>query len=273
MNRNNSSDDFFGSDNEDGDYSLNNDLNRTVQRISPIGYSDGLEIGKEKTLQRGFNEGFKQASEQSYKWSLLLGLVSSVDVFFHHNKQFANGKDTSVLGDLVDKINKVIKEQCSSPTIEELKAQFFNFKDERTTTTTTNTTSTSENESIDSCCKSNNIQKDKCCGDEGTCKTDNKSNMANDNCCGGDNKGSCDSNKTNEEDSGCCGGSGNDEGCCKSNKTNENELKEFKFVIEMGGQLFEDLSKECVSTISSFGLDGQNMLDNCLAKKFRVTIN
>ncbi|KAN0047643.1 hypothetical protein ACTA71_002027 [Dictyostelium dimigraforme] len=272
-------DDFYGSDdhhdNDESkkiDYLSNKDLDRSIQKIAPIGYTDGLEIGKELTLQRGFNEGFKEASEISYKWSLLLGLVSSVDVFFHHNKQFVGElKDTSILSNLVDKINRLIKEHCSSPSIEQLKEEFLNFKDisinEKDQATSTEngcckatSTSTSSTSTSTKSCKNEEFEQIECCGN-GSCEKEIKKE-----------------GEKGEDDSGCCGGgNSNDEGCCKSkNNTEETnkQVEKFQFIInKMGGQLFEELSKECVDTISSFGLDGQGMLNDCLSKKFRVTIN
>ncbi|KAN0041316.1 hypothetical protein ACTFIV_003854 [Dictyostelium citrinum] len=291
-------DDFYGSDdhydNDESkkiDYLSNKDLDRSIQKIAPIGYTDGLEIGKELTLQRGFNEGFKEASEISYKWSLLLGLVSSVDVFFHHNKQFVQeSKDTTILSNLVDKINRLIKEHCSSPSIEQLKEEFLNFKDisidDKYQSITSTSTSTENN-----CCKANTSSSTTTtttttsAAEVSTKSCKDKESKRSTECCGGN--GSCEKEKENEKceqdddvsGGGCCGGSNstNDEGCCKSKNNKKEETKEsekFHFIIDkMGGQLFEELSKECVDTISSFGLDGQKMLNDCLAKKFRVTIN
>ncbi|KAK5581143.1 hypothetical protein RB653_001171 [Dictyostelium firmibasis] len=299
-------DDFYGSDdhydhNEENkkiDYLSNKDLDRSIQRITPIGYTDGLEIGKELTLQRGFNEGFKEASEISYKWSLLLGLVSSVDVFFHHNKQFVEeSKDTTILGKLVEKINKLIKEHCCSPSIEQLKEEFLNFKDisinDKHQTITEHgcckdNSSTEKATITTKSCKNDDSNKKSsgCCG--GSCEKEKEKEKENEN----ENKNEKEKEKEDENenekenekcqdgdiDNGCCGvgGSGDDESCCKS-KNNKEETKvveKFQFIIDkMGGKLFEELSKECVDTISSFGLDGQKMLNDCLSKQFRVTIN
>ncbi|KAM9942976.1 hypothetical protein ACTFIT_006371 [Dictyostelium discoideum] len=259
-------DDFYGSDEhfendeiKKVDYLSNKDLDRSIQKIAPIGYTDGLEIGKELTLQRGFNEGFKEASGISYKWSLLLGLVSSVDVFFHNNKQTMfdqESKDTSILSNLVDKINRLIKEHCSSPTIEQLKDEFLNFKDISINDKDQTTTSTSTELPTKSC----KNEESECCGN-GSCEKE----VENEKC------------EDDDDDSdGCCGGGGNtnDQGCCKSKNNKEEEeetkqLEKFQFIIDkMGGQLFDELSKECVDTISSFGLDGQKMLNDCLSKNF-----
>ncbi|KAM9978592.1 hypothetical protein ACTFIY_012340 [Dictyostelium cf. discoideum] len=257
-------DDFYGSDDhfendeiKKVDYLSNKDLDRSIQKIAPIGYTDGLEIGKELTLQRGFNEGFKEASGISYKWSLLLGLVSSVDVFFHNNKQTMfdqESKDTSILSNLVDKINRLIKEHCSSPTIEQLKEEFLNFKDISINDTTSTSAAATTTELSTKSCKN---EESDCCGN-GSCEKE----VENEKCEQGDD---------DDDDSGCCGGNTNDQGCCKSKNNKKEEetkqLEKFQFIIDkMGGQLFDELSKECVDTISSFGLDGQKMLNDCLSK-------
>ncbi|KAF2073078.1 hypothetical protein CYY_005604 [Polysphondylium violaceum] len=267
-------DDFYGNDNDTDQlaYLSNKESDRQVQQIFPIGYQDGLEIGKEITLQRGFNEGFIQGSTVAYRWSQLLGLISSLDVFFHHNKQYVpENVDSSILESLVEKINSIIKDKCSPPSIDDLKFRFINFQEEKenvvvNTTATSSCCSKDGNNSTNGCCKDDNNDKTACCSSG----IDINSLKLNDN------------GQDQDDDDQCCGGGSDKEGCCKSSssstttKATPPAIAKEPYQITLNqiqDALFHQIAKECVMTITKMGLDGEQLLQDCLKSTHRVSMN
>jgi len=286
-----SDDDFYGNDNDttNHQYLSNKESDRQAQKIFPIGYQDGLEIGQEITLQRGFNEGFVQGSTIAYRWSQLLGLISSLDVFFHHNKQYIpDNVDSRILESLVEKINSIIKDKCAPPSIGDLKSFFMSFKDDDSDLETTTTTSKTNSNSNSSCCK-----KDGSDTETNSCGGNSETDCCKSNLIDNDIIDSDDNDDINDK---CCGGNdGQDSGCCKSNTTNSlsslslndnqstitttttstTKSKETKRITmdQIQDELFQQVCRECVETIIKMGLDGKQLLKDCLKNTYRVSMN
>ncbi|KYQ96850.1 hypothetical protein DLAC_04156 [Tieghemostelium lacteum] len=169
-------DDFYGEDENSSfnqEYLPNKESDRELKKITPIGYQDGLEIGKEITLQKGFNDGFKEGADTGYKWSLLIGLISSIDVFYHQNKNL-NSNTTAItkLDDLVNRLNIIVKDKTSPPSIELLKSKFKSYKVdgeeefEREGNCMNNTISTSADNNSGCCGGSGSRGSTTCCKEE-----------------------------------------------------------------------------------------------------------
>ncbi|EFA78026.1 hypothetical protein PPL_08671 [Heterostelium album PN500] len=131
-------------------------------------YLGGKPLFREES---GFNEGLKESSEIAYKWSLLIGAISSLDVFYHHSKSMVieeQSKLITSLEDMQSRLKAILNLHCSPPTIDMLKVKFNSYSHTETTesdlsTHLSKTTITSNN--VDSCCSSCEDGDDSgCCG-------------------------------------------------------------------------------------------------------------
>ncbi|XP_066483783.1 protein YAE1 homolog [Tiliqua scincoides] len=72
------------------------------------GYREGVEAGKELTLQQGFNQGYKEAAKLMFSCGQLKGTISALLSWCHHN-----GCDPAVLNKMTELLNEVGKyEEC-----------------------------------------------------------------------------------------------------------------------------------------------------------------
>ncbi|EGG14935.1 hypothetical protein DFA_10809 [Cavenderia fasciculata] len=255
-------DDFYGSDDYDIVNNNNNnkdkdngsrEAERSKGKIYPMGYRDGLEDGKNQTLQIGFNDGLKEGVIYGYNWSLLLGAVSSVDVFFHHNKHFAN-EHTSKLDDLITSLRVLIDSKLASPSVDVLKQKFMVYEhiDQPTIVTKTK--------------KSSNF--DGCCGgsqnDDGCCKqVEEKEENTKSSCCS--TLESCSTTTTT------------------TTTTNQDDQLQQQLQQKQQSNLDEKIQKEfeeekefirfrleCIEAINKCGLKGEQIINDCLTKKMTV---
>ncbi|GAM21289.1 hypothetical protein SAMD00019534_044640 [Acytostelium subglobosum LB1] len=253
-------DDFYGDDDDHTSQMNNREAIRSQSNIFPLGYQDGIEIGKEQTLQRGFNAGLTEATLIAYKWSLLLGLISSMDVFYHHNKQFANTEHTPKLQDMENRLKTILNQHCSTPSIDLLKSKFIGY-------THVDEVETTNKRSNGSCCSDSNNNNN---------NNGNNCNEANgDSCCKSEQK---QQPQQQDDDDGCCKGNNKDDdaGCCKvQSKVTSPSSKAMSsphraLTQEDDKALFEQLCNECKSLISLFGLDGNKIVNQVLVKQFNV---
>ncbi|EFA80279.1 hypothetical protein PPL_07107 [Heterostelium album PN500] len=285
---NNDFDDFYGDDDHDINM-FSNDAIRSQNNIFPIGYQDGLEDGKNQTLQRGFNEGLKESSEIAYKWSLLIGAISSLDVFYHHNKSMVSEEQSKLITSLEDmqsRLKAILNLHCSPPTIDMLKVKFNNYSHTDTTESDLSahlSKATITSNKVDSCCKSSSSSS--CCedgDDSGCCGGSNNKQSSN---CKSQQQQEAEEESCNSDvdgdNSGCCGGRGDDGGCCKKSEEEESTTTTIKTTtltstsapiihIEEDKELFNKLCGECKEIFNRFGLDGNAIISSCVEKQFRV---
>lgn len=78
------------------------------------GYREGLDQGKEKTIQQGFDSGFRQGCIAGYEWGLLQGAASTLGVFAEQ-MQSISISEASALADRMDLPKKqVMLVQCEA---------------------------------------------------------------------------------------------------------------------------------------------------------------
>lgn len=70
---------------DDGDYNDGQELEQEwrtrQQRFMNEGFRDGVEEGKNKTIQIGFNVGFQQGMQLGYEWGLLQGGLKTLEAY------------------------------------------------------------------------------------------------------------------------------------------------------------------------------------------------
>lgn len=70
---------WYGSDGElNSPSGLSMEWQSRRKQFYNIGYRDGLQEGKEATVQEGFNHGFKQSLRVGYNWGLVRGVSSAL---------------------------------------------------------------------------------------------------------------------------------------------------------------------------------------------------
>ncbi|PNG99655.1 hypothetical protein TSOC_014560 [Tetrabaena socialis] len=74
---------WAGSSDDDGDGQLDRrEMDREAaarhQKFYNAGYRDAIEEGKERTMQAGFNEGFREGAAAGFEWGLLRGAARTL---------------------------------------------------------------------------------------------------------------------------------------------------------------------------------------------------
>ncbi|DBA80550.1 hypothetical protein WJX77_009478 [Trebouxia sp. C0004] len=78
------------------------------------GYREGLDAGKEQTIQQGFDSGFVQGCTAGHEWGILQGATSTLRVFARQ----LHGIDESKAFDLAERVDlpkkQVLLTQCDA---------------------------------------------------------------------------------------------------------------------------------------------------------------
>ncbi|KAJ6662065.1 hypothetical protein lerEdw1_012912 [Lerista edwardsae] len=97
------SEDVFDEDADEMDVAQKEWRSAMEKRVKE-GYREGIEAGKELTLQQGFNQGYKEATKLMFSFGQLKGTVSALLSWCHHN-----GCDSTVLNKMTELLNEVRK--------------------------------------------------------------------------------------------------------------------------------------------------------------------
>ncbi|XP_077160710.1 protein YAE1 homolog [Paroedura picta] len=76
----------------------------TMEKRVKEGYREGIEAGKELTLQQGFNQGYEEAAKIMFSCGQLKGSVSALLSWCHNNQC-----DSTVLNRVTDLLNEINK--------------------------------------------------------------------------------------------------------------------------------------------------------------------
>mmetsp|Transcript_7470 Transcript_7470/g.18519 ORF Transcript_7470/g.18519 Transcript_7470/m.18519 type:complete len:222 (-) Transcript_7470:97-762(-) len=75
-----SGDDLWGSDDGSPQGELERERDARHNQFHNVGYRDGLDAGKEKTLQHGFDIGFKEGAQAGFQWGALRAAVKTLEM-------------------------------------------------------------------------------------------------------------------------------------------------------------------------------------------------
>ncbi|XP_062985591.1 protein YAE1 homolog [Elgaria multicarinata webbii] len=76
----------------------------TMEKRVNEGYREGVEAGKQLTLQQGFNQGYKEAVRTVFFCGQLKGTISALSSWCHHN-----GCKSTVLCEMTELLNELEK--------------------------------------------------------------------------------------------------------------------------------------------------------------------
>ncbi|KAJ7322688.1 hypothetical protein JRQ81_018975 [Phrynocephalus forsythii] len=100
-------DDVFDEEADEMDVAQKEWENAMQKRVKE-GYTEGVEAGKEVTLQNGFNQGYKEAVKRMFFCGQLKGTISVLSSWCHHR-----GCSSAVQCEMSDLLNEVQKyEEC-----------------------------------------------------------------------------------------------------------------------------------------------------------------
>ncbi|OQR95956.1 hypothetical protein THRCLA_07436 [Thraustotheca clavata] len=82
--------DGFGDSMNDGDERLWMEMESLAmeRRSRTVGFREGIDVGKELTLQEGFNHGYEHGAAKGFRSGVLLGLLRAFKHQFPHSDQY-----------------------------------------------------------------------------------------------------------------------------------------------------------------------------------------
>ncbi|KAG0027815.1 hypothetical protein BGZ81_005269 [Podila clonocystis] len=186
---------------------------RLHETFGNTGYREGIEEGKEGTLQEGFNQGWSEGVQYGHELGRLRGLISPLLEYVQSSAE----KSTSICGSKqispeylrqwIEQATAVVKELVELDIAKVFdKAYFDDGRGPKSTQSSEESTSANKSKSSeDGCCggSKKGAQGDSCCKSKTTpspsvVAEEVENEVSGSGCCGGKSTGSCSSSKAND---------------------------------------------------------------------------